>query len=256
MLTLNHYTKDFKNQLKLLLKNYEENKVALKPFDYEILKEIYSLIEISIDFAMPYYPSDYKDYDKKKSLDMYDLKTTIAYEFNFECYSKEFKINKKLETKIPYIIFTIPLINDNLKKLSFHTGTEIHGNLVFMVRKYASHWELPTKGFIVDNDYKLIEEILIFSNLHFNLSIEKDAETLSHAEILYKREVLDRLFNYSKIALTNIETIMATKRDLIVATAFLSPINKISDFDISKRIEKNGVLLYNNNLLYSLSIRF
>lgn len=255
MVVFSNYIIDLKSKIKNLLTDYKENRVSLTLHDANVINALNILIEKTTNFTMPLNPEDYNIYNHKKSINIYNFKVPMSFEYNFESYSQEYLINKKMELKLPFILFYIPKTEDNFNDLEFHTGTKIHGDLVFVIRKISNHWEFPVSALVVDDELKQIDSLNLFSNLFFQLNVEKGKENVNNHMKLNNKDIIKKLHNFMIIASNKSENIMASDSSLLIPTSFLSKPKDLKLDELNKRVELNSNLLYTYNLLYSGSIR-
>ena len=254
MVSLEHYTEDFKNSLLSLIDDYENEENELKRLDSRIIKELSSIISDTTNFSVPFIPSRYPKYNKNKSLNTFNFTIPTAFEFEFDSYSKETFISSSLETKLPYIIFKIPNTNNRLDSFSKLIGDEIEGDLIFMVRKVSGRWELPLKGISVTESK--ITDVIIFKAIHFEMEVQKSKELLSEANMYNKELLSGKVEDFSVICFNNKENLFSSKRGLLIAESFMDKINKDKSEDSQKSINENKNGLFYLNTLYDFSIRF
>jgi len=254
MLSLNNYTEDFKKSLKNLIKNYENNKTELKVLDSITIIELSNLINDSTNFSVPFAPSKYKGFESKQNQDLFDFSFTVAFEFDFNSFSKETYFESEEETKMPCIIFRIKNTNKELDNLSKIIGDEINGDLVFMVRKINDRWELPLTGISISETK--ITDVIIFKTLHFDMEIQRSKDLLDETNHYHKMLLTTKIKEFSSICLNNKENIFSTKSGLLVPEFFLnSKIIKDKFFALSV-IEPHKNSLFYLHALYNFSIKF
>jgi len=112
MVSLEHYTNNFKKSLNGFISDYENNENELKRLDSKIIKELSNIISDTTNFSVPFIPTKYENYNKNKSLDKFNFTIPTAFEFEFDSYSKESYVSSSMEVKLPYILFKIP--NDKI----------------------------------------------------------------------------------------------------------------------------------------------
>lgn len=244
---------DFKNALKKFIKEYDNNETELKTVDSRIIKEIYSIIDLTTNFSVPFNPKKYKK--NNEILDSYnvDLNISCSFEFNFDSYSVETFFKDPL-VKLPYILFKIVNTDNKLNLLSNITGSEITGDLIFMVRKIGEKWELPLSGVCVSANS--VQDFVFFKKLNFEMEISKSKEILLDATNYNKKLLIEKTMQFSLICFNKNETLMANERGLIIPKTFMGK-DYVSDKTFIKlEIERNKNGLNGLNSLYDYSIKF
>lgn len=249
--------KNLLTSLGVLINDYNKGVAELAKNDAIVLGELYKMIHSSIHFIMPHFPEDYKTYEKKKKIDRNDLNMSYMFEYTMVDYDDVFFFDKEKENKVSttHSIFYIKKKEDSFLRLESAIGKKIKGDLVFLMRVKDGFWELPNRAFVVDDEYDCIEEIELFPNLYFQLTIEKDANILEDVEKRFREFVLSQFTKYSLIVFNNDEEFFSKNGEVFFPASFLEEKSELVINEQNERIKAVKSNIFDLNMMYSNIIR-
>lgn len=250
--------KNLLNGLQILESDYEKGVVDIRKNDIVIVKEVNSLIKNAIHVLMPMFPEDFDSYNKKKKIERDDLGLSYLFEYNLVDYDSIFFSDKEKENEVdnPHFLCFIKNKNGNLNKIESAIGKRIRGDLLFVIRKKEGFWELPNRSFVLDNEYDCIDELDLFPNLYFQLSIEKDLNILSESEKGFRKFTTELLTKFSTIVFNNDEELFSKNGETFYPSSFLEEKRVLTLSEQNNRIKEVKESMFDINLLYSNIIRF
>lgn len=245
------------NGIKDLISDYNKDVAELTKNDAIMVSELYKILSPALYFLMPHFPEDYEGFNNKKKLERNDLNMSYIFEYTMVDYDSIFFSNKDKENQVdtPHMVCFIKNTGENLSLIERTIGRKINGDLLFLIRKKEAFWELPNRVFVIDSEYDCIAEIELFSNLYFQLTVEKDAGILEDVEKRYRKFLMSQFEKYSTIVFNNDEEIFSKNGEVFYPSSFLSMKKELGVKEQGDRIKAVRSNMFDVNMMYSNIIR-
>jgi hypothetical protein len=130
-------------------------KNSLTSLEYNIIKELLSLLKDPNFYCIPQHVEDYEY--PRTSLNTFVFHESFIVESEIESYELVSK-NIRMKTYTPTLYLYIKEHNKNFDNLSLITNNKIRDNILVICRKHNGRWQFPTIAYhIADNRLHLVE---------------------------------------------------------------------------------------------------
>lgn len=133
--------------------------------EYNILKEIFKLLEKPTFYYIPQHIEDFKH--SKTNLNNIMFEKNFVIETETESYELVSK-NVRMKTYTPTVYLYITEKQLNFENLSLITNTKIKNNFFMAIRKHNGQWQIPTIGYSVGEERLFTIEL--FKKRHFDFT--------------------------------------------------------------------------------------